>query len=76
MFDGTMAICFKVYLAVRPFTHTPPKPFLCQRRTEFHHKDLTRSHSKEGKIEALSLCDGTDAPQFGRAWIRSSNLDD
>jgi len=71
--DGTITICFKFYLAFRPFTHTP-KLSLCQRRTEFHHRDLTRPHSRGGNIEALSLSDRTDAPQFGRSWIRRNNF--
>jgi len=72
--DGSITICFKFHLPPRPFTHTPPKPSFCQRRSEFHHRDLNRPHSRGGKIDALSLSDGTDAPQFGRSWIRRNNF--
>ena len=75
MSDGNITICSKCYLAFLPFTRAPPKPSLCQRCSEFHHRDLNRPHSRGGKIDALSLSDGTDAPQFGRSWIRRNKFD-
>jgi len=47
-----------------------PKRSLYGPHSECHLQDLNSSYSKEGKIEALSLADGTGAPHVGYRWIR------